>query len=94
MFVPEYNGIPVPPPTKDPIKSCKYRLPCGWCERKEEVCIGGTHGVKEAVELLIKNIKNSFRYSAMNEYESENYILGYEDCLEELMKKLKTLKLD
>ena len=44
-------------------KNCKYRLPCGWCDRKNEMCIYK----KETIARTIYKITNG-------EYERANDI--------------------
>lgn len=56
------------------LKECKYRLPCGWCDRKNEKC-----------ELLQKSIvENSFKKELVVKSTANQHMCNHEWVLTNL----------
>lgn len=43
-------------------KNCKYKLPCGWCDRKNEMCIYEQETIANSQSILTNNETLKERY--------------------------------
>ena len=56
------------------IKDCKYRLPCGWCDRKNELCIYEQHSTEISMPDSDSTISQPVTIKGLPKWELVNFL--------------------
>ena len=69
----------------DPIQNCKYLLPCGWCEKKNEICKGEKCNLNDILNEFLDGFDKRFCDYYVNIFSTERRN-GWNECMEMLRK--------